>query len=110
MTLPHQLFASTGYGTLQELPLGSVTTVSEASTGGARPDSHIQVAQSVATLSETSTGTGRACAVCGRSLAARRSQARFCSPACRHRAFMLHRGCPRCRGKLVVDPGANGTT
>src|SRR5262245_34971367 len=60
--------------------------------------------ESVATVSVSSVGTGRTCVECGGSLAARRRQALHCSPACRHRAFLLRRGCARCRGMLVVAP------
>jgi hypothetical protein len=60
--------------------------------------------QSVATLSSGLVESGHPCAWCGGSLAGRRPHARYCSPACRHRAFVRRRGCPRCRGHLVLDP------
>jgi hypothetical protein len=62
--------------------------------------------RAVATVSAPSVEPGRACGSCGHALASRRSQARFCSSGCRHRAWRLRVGCVRCRGRLVLEPTA----
>jgi hypothetical protein len=59
---------------------------------------------SVGTVSPAPMGPGRTCASCGRALAGRRPNAQHCSATCRRRVSALRRGCPRCRGRLVVDP------
>jgi hypothetical protein len=43
------------------------------------------------------------CETCQASLAARRRQAKFCSPRCRTRAWRLRVGCERCRGHVLID-------
>jgi hypothetical protein len=67
-------------------------------------------AESVGTVSQAPTGPGRTCASCGRPLAGRRPNARHCSATCRRRVSAVRRGCPRCRGRVVVDPAALDVT
>ena len=60
----------------------------------------------VGTLCPARAATGPTCASCGHALAGQRRHARYCSATCRRRASALRRGCPRCRGRLVLDPTA----
>lgn len=65
--------------------------------------------RSVTTVSPPSAAPTRSCASCGRSLAARRASARWCSATCRHAAWRRRVGCERCRGRFVVDPAGLDT-
>jgi hypothetical protein len=58
---------------------------------------------SALTLSQPCGQPTRTCETCQTSLAARRRQAKFCSPRCRTRAWRLRVGCERCRGHVLID-------
>jgi hypothetical protein len=95
------LTGNAGYGSHRQEPVGGVGTVSPAR-GNATEEKGFgnseRGAESVAAISRSG------CALCRASLTGRRPQTRFCSATCRRTASALRRGCPRCRGKLVVDP------